>query len=118
MRESILDGWKPIDDIDDIGRRVFNLPSEERPSESIAEVLIELALPLASSKSETRSLPESWSESVFGPFGWAPALRLAAMHVRDTLLGTSMVATAYGQHRILQNRRYSNLIARLAEGSK
>lgn len=118
MKEAVLDDWRPIEAIDDIGRRVFNFPGEARPSERIAEVLIELALPLVASKSEVRRLPERWSESFFGPFGWAPTLRLATLHLRDALLGTSMVATAYGRHRILQNRRYSDLISRLSGAAR
>lgn len=109
IRDELHKPWQPISGIDEIGKRVFNFPDSKRPSERLADVIMEQVQPLLSTKAGFAPLPESRFERLCGPFGWSPDLRMAMLHFRDVIGNTNITATSYGRHRFVQNRKYANL---------
>lgn len=112
-RAELYKPWQPIPEMDALGKRVFNFPDSKRPSERLAETIVQHAPAIYKTKRDFTPLPESRFERLCGPFSWSPDLRLAMLHCRDAVKQTNITATAYGRHRFLQNRKYASLFDRL-----
>lgn len=116
LREALHKPWQSIPELDALGKRVFNFPSVKRPSEQLADLVMEQCPQLSANKPTFSPLPESLVERICGPFSWAPDLRMALLGLRDTVGKTSMTVTAYGRHRLLRNRKYDSLFNTLEGG--
>lgn len=113
IHEELRKPWQSIPEMDALGKRVFNFPDTRRPSERMAEAIVQHAGSMMSSKASFAPIPESRYERICGPFSWSPDLRMAMLHLRDALSHTNIAATAYGRHRLLHNRKYSGLFEQI-----
>lgn len=114
VREEFLKPWRAIPEMDALGKRVFNFPDEKRPSERLADTIVQHAPEIYNSKGAFVPLPESRFERLCGPFSWSPDVRLLMLHWRDVVKHTNITAAAYGRHRFLQNRKYASLFEKLS----
>jgi len=114
LRHELHKPWRANCDLDALGKRVFNFPDERRPSERLADTIVQNAPPIYAAKSAFESVPESRFERLCGPFGWAPDLRLAMLQWRDFMVGTNISSAAYGRHRFLQNRKSNDIFEKIS----
>jgi hypothetical protein len=113
VRDELYKPWQVIPEMDALGKRIFNFPDKKRPSERLADTIVQHAPAIHRTKSRFTPLPESRFERLCGPFCWSPDLRLAMLHWRDVFKHTNITATAYGRHRFLQNRKYASLLEQM-----
>lgn len=114
VRAEFHNPWRTSRELDALCKRVFNFPDEKRPSERMADIIVQYAPTIQKTKNAFVPLPESRFEGLCGPFSWSPDLRLAMLHWLDMLKHTNITATAYGRHRFLQNRKYASLFEQLS----
>jgi surface carbohydrate biosynthesis protein len=114
LRSLLHKVWRPISELDTLGRQVYNFPHERRPSEGLAETIVHCSPSLFENKKAFERVQEGFFERLCGPFGWSPDLRLVLLHLRDMVGHTNITAAAYGRHRILRNRKYSSLVKQIS----
>ena len=113
LRNQFHVSWSPIPELDLLGRNVYNYPDNQRPSQRMADTIMQSAPPLLKTKSDFSPMFESRFERLCGPYRWSPSLRLLILQLRDIVKNTSIVSMAYSSHNFLRNRRYASLISRL-----
>lgn len=118
LRERMLESWKPIEELDHLGRHVFNFNGNARPSECVADIIVEKTHEIYSKKESFAPVPERVSEKIFGKFSWSPDARMALLHFRDLIKNSRTTASSYCKHRFIHNSCFDDVYYSLIEEKK